>query len=95
MVDEKPVYKSDGSPKSKLTWDFSQISKLRFGKYTAKLLLVYNDGKHDIPVEREVTFWVMPWRIIGGVLVFLILANVGGWVLGRSAWRRVRKPARK
>ena len=33
-------------------------------KYQAKLLLVYDDGKRDIPLEGTVEFWVVPWRLV-------------------------------
>lgn len=66
------VFDEAGNPEQDLVWDFEQASKLRFGKYTAKLLLIYDDGTKDIPIEGLVSFWVIPWRIIGGgVFVFL------------------------
>jgi hypothetical protein len=58
MLDEK------NNPIQELKWNFGEVSKLRWGKYTAKLLLIYDDGKRDIPVESEVSFWVVPWRVI-------------------------------
>lgn len=55
-----------------LVWDFEQASKLRFGKYNAKILLIYDDGTRDIPIEGYVSFWVIPWRIVGvGIFVAL------------------------
>ncbi len=47
-----------------LKWDFTQVPKLRIGKYTASMLLVYDDGQRDVPVEAVVSFWVIPWRLI-------------------------------
>ncbi|MDO8241293.1 MAG: hypothetical protein Q7T51_04930, partial [Candidatus Moranbacteria bacterium] len=58
-------------------WDFSQVSKLRWGKYTAKLLLIYDDGKRDVPIEAEVSFWVVPWRIVIGGLLIAIFVFIG------------------
>lgn len=66
------VLNERNEPTLDLVWDFEQASKLRFGKYTATLLLVYDDGTRDIPIEGVVSFWVMPWRIIA-----LLLLNVG------------------
>ena len=66
-----------GNPTFDLVWDFEQASKLRFGKYTAKLLLIYDDGTRDIPIEGYVSFWVMPWRIIGsGILNITLLVGL-------------------
>ncbi|MDO8240681.1 MAG: hypothetical protein Q7T51_01735, partial [Candidatus Moranbacteria bacterium] len=62
--DGKVVMDATGNPEQELKWDFSQVSKLRWGKYTAKLLLIYDDGKRDVPIEAEVSFWVVPWRIV-------------------------------
>lgn len=65
-----------GQPIKKLKWDFKDAAKLRFGKYTAKLMMVYDDGQRDVPIEGEVSFWVVPWRILIVLLVnFLIVAG--------------------
>lgn len=69
---DQPVVDSTGKPVSELSWDFSKINKLRFGKYTAKLLMVYDDGQRDVPIEASLTFWVIPWRIIAGVALFVV-----------------------
>jgi hypothetical protein len=77
----KPVLDSNGLPvkdkagklKTKLSWNFSQVSKLRFGHYTAKLALVYNDGSRDVPLNGELSFWVIPWRLVGFILFILLL----------------------
>jgi hypothetical protein len=69
IVDGKTVLDEDGKPEQELLWDWNNASKLRFGKYTAKMLLIYDDGTRDVPIEGSVSFWVIPWRIIGGVVV--------------------------
>ena len=76
-VDKKVVTDSAGKPKLKLKWDFSQVMKLRWGKYTANLLLVYDDGKRDVPIEGKLEFWVIPWRLIGGGSLVLLLVLRG------------------
>ena len=66
----------NGNIIQELKWNWADASKLRWGKYTAKLVLVYDNGTRDVPIEGEVTFWVWPWRLlIGGffVLVFVIV----------------------
>jgi hypothetical protein len=79
------VKQPDGSTKQHLSIDWSKLSHFRFGRYTARLVAVYSDGKHDVPIEGTVTFWVIPWRAI---LVF-IAAVTGLWFLGR--WRNKRR----
>ena len=78
VQDDKVIHDAEGNVVYKLQWDWNDASKLRFGKYTAKLLLIYDDGARDIPIEGEVSFWVVPWRLIG-VVIFnfaLILALI-------------------
>jgi hypothetical protein len=58
-------------------WDFSKADRFRIGKYTAHLLLVYDNGERDIPIESFVTFWVIPWKIILAGLVIGLLALAG------------------
>jgi len=60
-----------------LKWDFSQADRLRIGKYTARLLLIYDNGTRDIPIESVVSFWVVPWRILAVALVVGIFSLIG------------------
>lgn len=94
-----PAYKTetgaDGQPKQELIWDWSKIADFRIGLYTAKLVAVYNDGQRDIPVERTVQFWVIPWRII---LIFLTITTVfavGVWVILRKGGKMIRSKKKK
>ena len=65
-----------------LVWDFEQASKLRFGKYNAKILLIYDDGTRDIPIEGYVSFWVIPWRIVGvGIANIAIIIGLTLYVI--------------
>jgi len=59
----------DGKTVNKLQWDISKLGRLRFGYYTANLVMTYDDGKHDVPLEAVVGFWVIPWRLIAAVFV--------------------------
>ena len=87
---QKIVMDKNGKPVTKLKWDFSQIQRLRIGKYTAHMLLVYDDGKRDIPVESEISFWVMPWRILGITGVVLILTLNGLFSVIINLVKRIR-----
>ena len=73
VQDGKAMLDEQSNPVLELTWDWNDASKLRFGKYTAKLLLIYDDGQRDIPIEGEVSFWVVPWRLIGVTLLNFVL----------------------
>jgi hypothetical protein len=61
--DNKTSLDEQGNIQYALKWNFNDASKLRFGKYQAKLLLIYDDGQRDIPIEGAVEFWVVPWRL--------------------------------
>ncbi len=79
------VQQPDGSSKKHLSVDWSKLSHFRIGRYSAKLIAVYSDGQHDVPIEGIVTFWVIPWRAI----LLCIALVVGLWFLGR--WRNKRR----
>jgi hypothetical protein len=78
----------NGQIKKKLSWDFSHANRLRFGHYSAQLLLVYNDGARDIPVTGSVSFWVVPWRLIIGVLAILIVPPLAVYMIMRRRFRK-------
>lgn len=79
--DGEMLKNEDGTPKRTLKWDLSQTGKLRFGKYTATVLMVYDDGQRDVPIEAVLTFWVIPWRILGVLLLILGVIGVGIYVI--------------
>lgn len=61
----------------KLNIDFSTTDRFRIGRYTAHLLLVYDNGERDVPVESFVSFWVIPWRICLAVFIIVVFVGVG------------------
>ena len=88
----KAMLDSDGQPVRSLSWDNFSLSKLRFGKYDARLVTIYNDGRGDVSTEARLSFWVIPWRIIVPVIVVTILVLAGIWALFvRPARRRFKK----
>lgn len=95
VADGRIVNDKDGNPQTNLRWDGLQLSRLRIGKYTANLLMVYDDGERDIPVEASLSFWVMPWRIlaIGAVLVGLI--GFALFIILRRVWRGLKRLAKQ
>lgn len=82
QVDKEVIYKANGQPEQQLTWDFSQANKLRWGKYTAEVVLAYDNGQRDVPMTATVEFWVIPWRValmaiaipvLPAILVFIFM----------------------
>ena len=83
-----PVYKNqeedgralkdeEGNPVQKLKWNFSEADQFRIGKYTANLIFVYDNGTQDIPIESQVSFWVIPWKLLAISAVVVVLALLG------------------
>lgn len=81
----------DNEQKPKLSWDFSKANRFRIGKYTAHVLMVYDDGVRDIPIETSISFWVIPWKIILGGLLVLLLVGVGVRSVILSVVKKVKK----
>ena len=73
----QPITDSQGNTIYQLKWNFDK-NKFRFGKYYAKLVLVYNNGTRDVPTVSVVSFWVIPWKLI--ILAILILVTIGGLI---------------
>lgn len=66
-----------------LQWNWNDVANFRFGRYTARMVAVYNDGIRDVPITGEVSFWVIPWRILLGLLVILVIIGFGIWSIIR------------
>lgn len=90
-VDGKVVLK-DGKQVRSLSWSQFDPSKVRFGKYHAKIAMVYDDGTSDVSSEAELDFWVIPWRIIGALLFVILFIAAGVWAL---VIRPLRKGVKK
>ena len=87
------VEHTEGSKTTRsLQWDFSKLQKFRIGHYSATLVAVYDDGQRDVPVEATVSFWVIPWRILGVALATLLLIGLGLWFSLRGLWSNIRRP---
>ena len=72
-----PYFKTNPNGKKSLQWNLSSLDKFRIGRYYAKAVVVYNDGVRDVPVNAVISFWVLPWKLLLGALVLIILAIVG------------------
>lgn len=95
VEDGKVKLDKNGKHVQKLKWDWTQADKFRFGKYTAHLFAIYDDGKRDVPVEAELSFWVVPWRLLLVLLVVLALIGFGVYSSVRGTVRGVSRGARR
>jgi hypothetical protein len=76
--------KEGGKDVTHLSWEWRNIGKLRMGKYTAKVVMTYNDGVRDVPLIASTTFWVIPWKFI------IVSILIGGLIVtGLVAWGRL------
>lgn len=90
QAEGKVVTDESSQPEYRLEWDFSQADTLRIGHYEAKLVMVYDDGTKDVPIEATTSFWIVPWRGLIVSLVVAILVGIGLWTTLRSGWRKAR-----
>jgi hypothetical protein len=68
---------STGQTKYNLKANWDKLTDFRIGPYTASLLMVYDNGTRDVMLESKTTFWVFPWKIIGGAIIALLLIIFG------------------
>lgn len=90
-IDGNVVTTSKGQLVTTTDWNLANASKLRFGKYYAKLVLAYNDGTRDVPIVAVVSFWVIPWKILSIFAILLVFTVVGLYVSGRKIADRTFK----
>lgn len=90
VVAGKTVLDKNGKPQKQLQWDLNKISHLRFGRYTAHLIMVYDDGSRDVPLEATVSFWVIPWRLLGLLLLILAIPAAIVYVVMRRRITRLK-----
>jgi hypothetical protein len=92
--DNQPVIGKDGKAVQTLKWDFSHANRLRFGHYTAHLVMVYDNGQRDVPIEATVSFWVIPWRLVGAAIFILVVPPLAVYlIMKRRMKRAVNKSA--
>lgn len=89
--DGRPVLNEKGEPEYETKFDFTKADKFRIGKYTANLLLVYDNGERDVPIEAQVSFWIIPWKILLGVTLVVVLALWGLKNILVTNYRRIKK----
>lgn len=86
-----PLYTTGADGKRHVAWDWKKIGDLRFGRYVAKVVLTYNDGKRDIPLVASYTFWVIPWALILVLLLVVTVLAMGIFGWGRLLFKGTKK----
>jgi hypothetical protein len=84
------VSDKNGKPVVQLSWDFSKTNKFRFGRYYAQLVLVYNDGSKDVPISAELSFWVIPWKLILLLILIPVVPALAVYLIMRRRVKTLR-----
>lgn len=92
MENGQPKVDSNGKPETKLTINWNKVTDMRFGKYTANLIVVYDDGTRDVPIEASKSFWIIPWKSLIVAIIAVVIIVLGiRWILRRYINREVKK----
>jgi hypothetical protein len=94
-INGQEVNGKNGKPIQQLSWNLSNITNFRFGRYYARFVLVYSNGSRDIPITGQVSFLVIPWLFILVFMIVFIFIGIGIWSIGRSIFRRIKKITKK
>ena len=74
MIGGQAQFDKKGNPVEKVQINWNKLTEFRIGKYTANLLLVFDNGTRDIPLQSTLTFWVFPWKVaLGGIIALVIV----------------------
>ena len=76
LQDGQPKLDKNGKPMQTLQINWNKLTSFRIGKYTANLVLVFDNGKRDVPLQSTITFWVFPYKalaVIGIAVIALVL----------------------
>ncbi len=88
---DKQVKDEQGNQLFGLNFDINKLTKIRFGKYTAHLLMVYDNGERDVPIESQVSFWVIPWKALIVVVVLVLAVGYGLFSFFSNIFRKLKK----
>ena len=88
----QPKVDKNGKQLEKIIINWNKLTEFRIGKYTANLLLVFDNGQKDVPLEATISFWIMPYKVIGGIVItLLILFFVVKWLIKTYINRELKK----
>lgn len=73
MQDGQIKIDKNNKPVQKLTINWNKLTNFRIGKYTANLLLVFDNGKRDVSLESTVSFWIIPYKAIIVIALSIII----------------------
>lgn len=63
----------NGNPVESIQINWDKLTSFRIGKYTANLILVFDNGTKDVSLQSTISFWVFPWK----ALLVILLITIG------------------
>lgn len=88
----QPKLDKNGQPVTKLKINWNKLTDMRFGKYTANLIVVYDDGSRDVPLEASKSFWIIPWKSLVVVIIGVVILILGiRFIFRRMVNREVKR----
>ena len=91
QVAEWEIKPANVFPTAVRLWETEWKGKWRFGIYKAEVDLTY--GVTDTPLNSYVYFWIIPWKIVLGILVIMISLIIIGY--NKEKRRKIAKKKRK
>lgn len=98
VLDEnnQPKLDKNGQPETHLAINWNNLTGFRIGPYTARMLLVYDDGTRDQTIEGTTTFWVIPYTPLAVIIIGVIIIFFGTkMLLGAYVRSQVKKSSKK
>ena len=89
VEDGEPVIDENGNPETELKFSFEKILDIRIGKYTAETVIVVSTSERDIPYTAQTSFFVFPWKIAIGVVLFIVFAGIGLFSTFKKFFRKI------
>ncbi len=88
----QPKLDKNGKQMTRLAFNWNKLTSFRFGKYTASLLLVFDNGARDVPLETTISFWIIPYKVIIGLVIsFILLIIIIRYLLNYYINRQIQK----
>jgi hypothetical protein len=73
LQDGQVKFDKNGKEMEQITINWNKLTSFRFGKYTANLILVFDNGTRDVPLQSTINFWVIPYKVIIGLIIALLI----------------------
>ncbi len=96
VEDGQPKVDENGKPVTHIKINWNKATDIRFGKYTANIIVVYDDGTRDVPLEASKSFWIIPYKaLIVAIIAVVIVVLIFRFIIKRYINREVRKRSGK